>query len=391
MKRLLILLLVAGLILALALNHQKLFPAERNTSSHPGTDSTAPALTSKVAPLEVEVARVEQLRWQPFLETIGSITAVNGVTVSTDLGGRVVQIGFDSGSEVRNGALLVQLDIEREKAQLAQAEAKRDLSRLNLERSRNLLSRHTISQSEYDAAEADLRQNDGAVKEQQAIIARKTIRARFDGLAGIRQVNVGQYLNPGQPVVTLQSVDPVYVDFELPQEQLSKVTTGLGVEVVLDAYPETFRGTITAINSEIESDSRNFKVRATLPNPDHKLRPGMFAKVDVQSGAERDVIAVPLSAVKYAPYGDSVFVVTRSQGEGGGGKPGQNLEQHFVKLGQIRGDRVAVISGVQAGEEVVTAEVFRLRNGAAVTVRRPDSGGAAPAPVPAGVSLSHSS
>jgi membrane fusion protein (multidrug efflux system) len=389
MKRFVILLLAAGLILALALNRQKLFPTERNTSSHPGTDSTVPGLTSKVTPLEVEVAKVEKLRWQPFLETVGSITAVNGVTVSTDLGGRVVQIGFDSGSEVRNGTLLVQLDIEREKAQLAQAEAKRDLSRLNLERSRNLLSHHTISQSEYDAAEADLRQNEGAVKEQQAIIARKTIRARFDGMAGIRQVNAGQYLNPGQPVVMLQSVDPVYVDLELPQEHLSKVTTGLGVEVVLDAYPETFRGTITAINSEIESDSRNFKVRATLPNPDHKLRPGMFAKVDVQSGAERDVIAVPLSAVKYAPYGDSVFVVTRREAEGG--EPSQNLEQHFVKLGQIRGDRVAVLSGVQAGEEVVAAEVFRLRNGAAVRVRRSDDGGTAPGPVPAGASLTHSS
>jgi membrane fusion protein, multidrug efflux system len=388
MKRLIILGLVAGLILAFALNRQRLFPNEGNTSSHPGTGSAAPALTSRVAPLKVEVAKAEKLRWQPFLETIGSITAVNGVTVSTDLGGRVVQIGFDSGSEVRNGTLLVQLDIEREKAQLAQAEAKRDLSRLNLERSHNLLSRHTISQSDYDAAEADLRQNEGAVKEQQAIIARKTIRARFDGLAGIRQVNIGQYLNPGQPIVALQNLDPIYVDFQLPQEQLSKVTTGLDVEIVLDAYPEAFRGTITAINSEVESDSRNFKVRATLANPDHKLRPGMFAKVDVQSGAERDVIAVPLSAIKYAPYGDSVFVVTRSQGEGG--EPRQSLEQHFVKLGQIRGDRVAVISGVQAGEEVVTAEVFRLRNGAAVTVHQPDGRGAPP-PGPTGVSLSHSS
>lgn len=391
MKRLIILLLVAGLLVALALNRQKLFPTEQNTSSHPGTGPAAPALAaSKVAPFEVEVTEVEKLRWQPFLETVGSVTAVNGVTVSTDLGGRVVQIGFDSGSEVRNGTLLVQLDIEREKAQLAQAEAKRDLSRLNLERERNLLSRHTISQSEYDAADADLRQNEGAVKEQQAIIARKTIRARFDGLAGIRQVNVGQYLNPGQPVVTLQSIDPVYVDFELPQEQLSKVRTGLGAEAVLDAYPETFRGTITAINSEIESDSRNFKVRATLPNPDHKLRPGMFTKVSVQSGAERDVIAVPLSAVKYAPYGDSVFVVTRREGEGG--EPGRILEQHFVKLGQVRGDRVAVLAGVQAGEEVVSAEVFRLRNGAAVRVRRSDDGTVpAPATVPADASLSHSS
>jgi len=382
--------LVAGLILALALNRQRLFPTERNTSSHPAGDSTAPALAARGAPLQVQVARAEKLRWQPFLETVGSITAVNGVTVSTDLGGRVVEIGFDSGSEVRNGALLVQLDIEREKAQLAQAEARRDLSRLNLERERDLLSRHTVSQSEYDSAEADLRQNDGAVDEQQAIIARKTIRARFDGLAGIRQVNVGQYLNPGQPVVTLQSVDPVYVDFELPQEQLSKVATGLGVEVILDAYPEAFRGTVTAINSEVESDSRTFKVRATLPNPDRKLRPGMFAKVNVQSGTERDVVTVPLSAVKYAPYGDSVFVVNRPQE---GGAPGQSLEQHFVKLGQIRGDRVAVISGVHAGDEVVMAEVFRLRNGAAVTVRRPDAGGTGttPASVPAGASTSHSS
>jgi membrane fusion protein (multidrug efflux system) len=337
--------------------------------------------------LEVEVAKVEKLRWQPFLETVGSITAVNGVTVSTDLGGRVVQIGFDSGSEVRAGALLVQLDIASEKAQLAQAEAKRDLSRLNLERSRNLLSRRTISQSEYDAAEADLRQSEGVVQEQQAIIDRKTIRARFDGLAGIRQVNLGQYLNPGQPMVTLQSLDPIYADFQLPQEQLSKVATGLDVEVVLDAYPEVFRGTITAINSEVESDSRYFKVRATLPNPDHKLRPGMFAKVNVQSGAERDVIAVPLSAIKYAPYGDSVFVVTRHRGDDG--EPRQILEQHFVKLGQIRGERVAVLSGVRAGDEVATAEVFRLRNGAPVTVRRP--GGEVAPPAPDGVSRSHSS
>ncbi|MBV9491737.1 MAG: efflux RND transporter periplasmic adaptor subunit [Verrucomicrobia bacterium] len=373
MKRILILVLLFLALLAGSLNRRRLLPTDQKALAEPRAGGGSAATVAAAPPARVDVTRAVTLQWRPYLETVGTITAVNGVTVSTDLGGRIVEVNFESGSEVRTGALLVQIDVEVEKAQLAQAEAKRDLSRLNLERSRTLLDRHTISQSEYDAAEADLRQNQGAVEEVRAIIDKKTIHARFDGTAGIRQVNVGQYLNPGQPIVTLQSVDPVYVDFQLPQEQLSRIETGRSVELQLEAYPEVFQGTVTAINSEVDQDSRYIKVRATVPNPQRKLRPGMFATVSVQTGAARDVVAVPMNAIRYAPYGDSVFVVARRADERG--KPQLILEQHFVKLGQTRGNLVAVVSGLPAGAEVVTGEVFRMRNGAAVTVNDPGTAG----------------
>ncbi|HEY0792803.1 MAG TPA: efflux RND transporter periplasmic adaptor subunit [Chthoniobacterales bacterium] len=369
MKRLIILLILVAVAVVVVVNRPGML---HGLGKPAATAAASPAMTGAQPEVyAVQVAPAEKLRWQPYLETVGSLTAVNGVTVTTDLGGNVVEVHFDSGTRVARGDLLVQINVEREKAQLVQAQAKRDLAKLNLDRNRNLLSQHTISQSTYDSAEADYLQAEGSVAEAQSVIDKKTIRAPFDGIAGIRQVNVGQYLSVGQAIVTLQSFEPMYADFQLPQESLGKIAVGNVVEVFTDAYHEPFRGTITAINSEVEQGSRYIKVRATLPNADLKLRPGMFTKVNVQTGAERDVVAVPLAAVRYAPYGDSVFVVVDEKDAAG--KPVKRLEQHFVKLGQTREDRVSITSGLDAGVAVVTNEVFRLRNGAAVSVQEAGS------------------
>jgi membrane fusion protein (multidrug efflux system) len=365
MKRSISVLIIVIIAAVVLVNRQRWFHGSDNRAA---VAAASPAMTGAQAEVyPVEVAPAEKLRWQPYLETVGTLTAVNGVTVSTELGGNVVEVHFDSGAPVVKGDLLVQINIEREKAQLIQAQAKRDLAKVNLDRDRSLLTQHTISQSTYDSAEADYRQNDGSVAEAQSIIDKKTIRAPFDGVAGIRQVNVGQYLSVGQAIVTLQSFDPVYADFQLPQDSLGKIATGNAVEVFTDTYREPFHGVITAINSEVEQGSRYIKVRATVPNADLRLRPGMFAKVNVQTGAEGDVIAVPVAAVRSAPYGDSVFVVVDEKPATG--KPVKRLAQHFVKLGQTRNDRVSITSGLEAGATVVKSEVFRLRNGAEVTVR----------------------
>jgi membrane fusion protein (multidrug efflux system) len=315
-----------------------------------------------------QVAKAEQ--WQPYLQGIGSVAAINGVNISPELAGTVVQIAFDSGTRVKANDLLVQFDISQEQAQLAQATAKRDLARLTLDRDRNLLATRTISQSEFDTAEANFRQAQGSVEEAQAIIEKKTIRAPFDGVAGIRQINLGQYVTPGQALVTLQAFNPVYVNFMLPQENFGDIAIGGRVEVLVDVFPrEVFTGQVTAINSEVDQATRYVQVQATVPNEDQRLRPGMYAKVQLITGTERSVVAIPDSAVNYAPYGNSVFIV--SDMTGADGKPFKGVKQQFVKLGQSRGDMISVTSGVKPGDEVVTTDVFRLRNGAAVSTGSP--------------------
>jgi membrane fusion protein (multidrug efflux system) len=315
-------------------------------------------------PVQTQVAKTVQ--WQPYLQGIGSVAAINGVSISPQLAGTVVQIAFDSGTRVKANDLLVQFDISQEQAQLALATAKRDLARLTLDRDRNLLATRTISQSELDTAEANFRQTQGSVEEAQAIIEKKTIRAPFDGVAGIRQINLGQYVNPGQALVTLQAFNPVYVNFMLPQENLGDIAIGGKVEVLVDVFPqEVFAGQVTAINSEVDQTTRYIQVQATVPNQDHRLRPGMYAKVNLITGTERTVVAIPDSAVNYAPYGNSVFIVSDMTGTDG--KAFKGVKQQFVRLGQTRGEMISVTSGVKPGDEVVTTDVFRLRNGAAVS------------------------
>jgi membrane fusion protein, multidrug efflux system len=332
-------------------------------------------------PTAVTTTVAEKSQWQPTLESIGTVTAINGVTISTDLAGIVSKIAFESGSKVKAGDLLVQLNTDQERAQLASAEAQQDWTQVTLTRNQDLLAKRTVSQSDYDSAAAQFRQAKAAVEQYKAIIARKTLRAPFDGVVGIRQVNLGQYLNTGDSVVTLQSFDPIYVNFSLPQQDLSKLTEGQSVELNLDAYGDkVFSGKITAINSLVDQNSRNVQIQATLPNAETQLRPGMYARVKVLLPETQEVIAVPSSAIHYAPYGDSVFVVTEMKSEDG--KTYKGVKEQFVKLGQSKGDLTAIVSGVKPGDELVTSGVFRLKSGAPIIVNNQAKPGNELSPTP---------
>jgi membrane fusion protein (multidrug efflux system) len=311
------------------------------------------------------VAQPEQ--WPDTLAVIGTTAAVQGVTVSADLPGLVARISFESGQAVRQGDVLVELDTREEQAQLAAAEAQRELARLNFERMQALVVDGAISRADYDRAAAERKSSDARVGEITAGIARKTIRAPFSGVLGIRQVNLGQYLSAGDPVVPLQSLHPIYVNFGVPQQDTARVRVGGRIRVTTDDLSGVeFTGRVTAVDSVISPETRNVQVQATVPNPGGKLRPGMFVQTSVVTGATRSNVSLPASAISYAPFGDSVFVLADMKGPGG--QTYRGARQQFVKLGPSRGDRVAVLSGVNPGDEVVTSGTFKLRNGAAVHV-----------------------
>jgi len=318
-------------------------------------------------PEAVTTIVAQQEEWPATQGAIGTMAAVQGVTVSADLPGIVERIAFDSGRAVAKGDILVQLDTRQEQAQLAAAEAQRDLARLTYERMRDLVKDDAVSRAEYDRAAADQKQADARIGEIKATIERKTIRAPFSGVLGIRQVNLGQYLAGGDPVVPLQALNPIYVNFGVPQQDAGAVRVGGRVQVTTeDLEGISFVGRVTAVNSVVDEATRNVQVQATLPNPRGTLRPGMFVQTQLSVGASRSVVALPASAINYAPYGDSVFVVTDLKDPNG--KPYRGVRQQVVKLGGGRGDQIAVLTGVKPGEEVVTSGVFKLRNGAAVHV-----------------------
>ena len=305
--------------------------------------------------------------WPDTLPVIGTTAAVQGVTVSADLPGLVARISFDSGRAVSAGDVLVELDTRQEQAQLAAAEAQRELARLNFERLQALVASGAISRAEFDQAAAEQKSTEARVGEIQAAIARKTIRAPFSGILGIRQVNLGQYLSGGDAVVPLQSLHPIYVNFGVPQQDTARVRVGGGVRIAVDELSgASFDGKVTAVDSVVNQATRNVQVQATLPNPDGRLRPGMFVQAAVVTGVTRKVVSLPASAIGYAPFGDSVFILSDLKGPDG--RPYRGVRQQFVKIGPTRGDRVAVLEGVHAGDEVVTSGVFKLRNGAAVNV-----------------------
>ena len=279
------------------------------------------------------------------------------------------------------GAVLAVLDTRQEQAQLAALEAQRELARLTFERLDGLLKEKVISKAEFDRAAADLRQTDARVGEVRAVIQRKTIRAPFSGMLGIRQVNLGQYLAGGDPLVTLQSLDPIYANFGVPQQAAGQVSIGRAVRITTDdAAGATWTGKVTAIDAQVNESTRNVQIQATLSNPGGKLRPGMFVRTGLGTGTAQSVIALPASAINYAPYGDSVYVVAELKDEAG--KTYKGARQQFVKLGPARGDQIAVVSGVNPGDEVVTSGVFKLRNGAAGQVNNTVTPGNNPAPKP---------
>jgi membrane fusion protein (multidrug efflux system) len=326
----------------------------------------AQASSFQPPPEAVTTVVAKREAWPDTLEAIGSVAAVQGVTVAADLPGLVDRIAIDSGRMVRAGEVLVELDTRQEKAQMAAAIAQLDLTRLNLERARGLAAEGVVSQQDYDRASAEHKQAEARVGEIRAAIERKTIRAPFGGMLGIRQVNLGQYLAGGDPVVPLQSLDPIFVNFTVPQQEVGRLRLGGEVLASAEGAREPFTGRITAVNSVVDEATRNVQVQATFSNAHGRLRPGMFVQTRVLMGGQRKVVTLPASAINYAPYGDSVFIVEEVQGPKGDKYRG--ARQQVVKLGGALGDQVAVLSGVEAGSEVVSSGVFKLRNGAAVRV-----------------------
>ncbi len=318
----------------------------------------AMAAGAKMAPPPpaVTTAIVKKERWQPTLSAVGSTKAVNGVMVSTDLGGIVVKIAFQSGQAVKKGDLLIKLDSQEEEARLQSAEARRDLADANLKRYQDLVAGGAVSRSDFETAESELRQAAAAVDEAKALIARKAIVAPFDGVTGIRHADLGQYLQIGAPIVSLQSIDPMFVEFSFPQQDLKQIEVGKELRLKVAGMDESFEGKITAVDSHVNEQTRNILFQGTVNNSGKKLRPGMFVEVQVPL-AEEEAMFLPASSINYAPYGDSVFAVKEGK-----------LQEQFVKLGPSRGDQVAVLSGVQEDDEVVSSGVFKLRGGMPVTI-----------------------
>jgi membrane fusion protein (multidrug efflux system) len=333
-------------------------------------------------PESVTSARVEASRWTETRSAVGSLVAARGVTVSSEVTGMVREIGFDSGASVKQGDVLVRLDTSTEEAQLAAAVADASLARATLERARKLREGGANTQADLDAAEARAKQTEAAVATLRATIAKKTIRAPFEGRVAIRQVELGQVVSPGSPIASLQSVTPIHADFWLPQQALAEVRVGQRTTVRTDIYGnDRWDGEITVINPEIDPNTRNVRVRATVPNRDGRLRPGMFVNVEVISGEDRPVLIIPATSVLYAPYGDSVYLIEEKKDPSS--KDALVVRQQFVRVGEHRGDFVAVLSGLDAGQRIVRDGAFKLRNGMTVTVNDAMAPAAGLAPKPA--------
>ncbi|HYX90089.1 MAG TPA: efflux RND transporter periplasmic adaptor subunit [Myxococcaceae bacterium] len=318
-------------------------------------------------PETVTSAQVQAAEWVPTTAAVGSLVAVRGVMLAAELPGTVREIGFESGALVKRGAMLVKLDTSAEEAQLASALATASLARLNYERAQKLRQSQANAQADLDAAEARAKEADATVANLRATIAKKTIRAPFDGRIAIRQVELGQVVSPGSPIASLQSVSPIYSDFWLPQQALAKLQVGQATRLRTDTFPGAeWKGEISTINPEVDASTRNVRVRATFPNEDGRLRPGMFVNVEVLAREKMQVLLIPATAITYAPYGDSVFAIEEQKSDTG--TASTIVRQKIIRTGERRGDLVAVVSGLDAGEAVVSSGGFKLRNGAPVTV-----------------------
>jgi membrane fusion protein, multidrug efflux system len=319
-------------------------------------------------PEAVTTAKVEPATWLPSRSAVGTLVAFRGVTLGAELPGTIREVHFDSGQSVRKGAVLVKLDTSTEEAQLQAALADAKLARDNLERALDLRKGEANTPADLDAARTRSAQAEATVATLRATIAKKVIQAPFDGRVAIRQVELGQVVSPGTPIASLQSVTPIYAEFWLPQQSLADVKVGQKVRMTTDTFPgQSWEGTVSTVNTEVDVATRNVRIRATFPNPDGRLRPGMFANVEVLAGEPRPVLVIPVTAALFAPYGDSVFVLEDKPDASG--KPAQVATQKFVRLGERRGDLVAVVSGLKEGDVVVSSGAFKLRSGGAVTVR----------------------
>ena len=316
----------------------------------------------------VAVAEVRESRWEPALETVGSIQAVQGVEVSNQVAGQVKEIDFESGTTVKAGDVLVRLDVDVDRADLDGLKAAERLAEIKLARNRSLLKSRSVSQGDFDESNAQLDQARAMVKSKEATIEKMVIRAPFSGQIGIRAVNLGQFLPEGTPIVPLQALDPVYADYSLPERELSKLKVGQGVKVRVAAYPDlTFTGAILAVSPQIDQGTRNVKIRAQLANPDLQLRPGMFARVSTLLPTEERVLTLPRESVFFNTYGDSVFLVEEKDGK-------TLVQRRQIRTGSVRGDEVAVLDGLKLGDRVVSAGHVKLTNGQEIQVKTEQPG-----------------
>ena len=314
-------------------------------------------------PSVIAATEVKQENWEPSLQSVGSLVATNGINVSTEVNGIVSDVIFTSGQPVEKGQILIKLVDTVDMAALDALRAERKLSEVKFTRAKDLLKKRVVSKSEYDEAEASFDAATARVKQQEAVIDRKIIRAPFAGLAGIRQVDLGQYLEAGNPIVSLQALDPIFVDYTLPERYLTRVKPEQVVNIKLDALPgQTFSGTVTAVNSGVDTGTRTLKVRATLANSDHQMRPGMFAEVQTITGAPQPVLTIPRTAVSFNTYGDFVFVINKND------KGMLVVKRTPIETGDVREGRVEVTKGLQAGDQVVRAGLVKLRDGAPVKI-----------------------
>lgn len=330
-------------------------------------------------PEAVSTSLVSKVSWQNRSHAVGSITASQGATLSAEVAGKIAKINFESGADVKAGDFLLEIDASVEDAQLVGAVASTKRARTAFERAERLRKDLAVSQESFEAAQEALARAEAEEKALRATIAKKRILAPFGGKLGIRQVSLGQYVSPGTPLVPLYALDPVYADFALPQNALSQLSLGLKVSVTVDAFPDrVFEGVVTGIDPQIENATRTVAVRATLANQSGELRPGMFTHIEIDIGTPQDALIIPQTAIMHAPYGDSVWVVQSSDAQGP-----RDISQTIVRLGQRRGDKVMVLSGLLENQEVVTAGAFKLRPGAKVVVDNSRSPVVSDAPTPA--------
>lgn len=349
-----VLLLTAALALGFFLHIQKLI-----------------ASSPKPSPQTVSATQVVALEWQPQLAAVGTVTAMRGVEVTSEIAGLVRSVNFKSGQEVKAGMVLVQLNADSDIAQLQSLQAAAELSASVLERDKGQLAAQAISQAQVDGDTADLKSKRALVAQQAALIAKKTIRAPFSGKLGITTVNPGQYLNPGDKIVTLQTIDPIYVDFYLPQKRIGGLSVGQVVNVSTDGFANmSFPGKISAISPKVDSATRNVQVEATLANAKRQLLPGMFANANVDVGEKKRYLTLPQTAITYNPYGSTVFIVkpASAKAASGAAPDGLIVQQVFVTTGETRGDQVAILTGLQEGQQVVTSGQVKLKNGTSVVI-----------------------
>ncbi len=333
-------------------------------------------------PQTVSAAKAATSEWLPKIEAIGSLRAVKGADLSLEVSGVVESISFNSGDDIEEGAPLIKLRTADDVARLRSLQAMAELSDLTYERDQKQFKMQAVSQATLDTDAANLKNAQAQVAQQQAILDKKFLRAPFAGHLGIRAVDLGQYLGPGTVIVTLQALDPIFVDFFVPQQSVDQMRIEQSVAVKVDAFKDrTFVGEISAINPKVDTGSRNVQVRATLKNPDHKLLPGMYATVDITTGSPKNYVTLPQTAITYNPYGDTVYVV-ENKGVDADGKPQLIARQTFVTIGPTRGDQVAVLKGVEEGDMIVTAGQIKLHNGSVVMIDNTVTPTADAAPVP---------